>query len=223
MIVPLAYTFRPIWNVTCPGMADFNVTSYKDVFEMPRLKGKTIASDLSKSFTFTNTFAALVENGVVTDRKAFWSKLKATEPLVEFRSEAKIQLVINCERPLDMWITAGRVLQNVQAEPKLKDIIKIGYYEEGQVMLGNQAAVLKGAPHPNAGKLLLEFMLRKEGADAFVKGEALYTFRKDYQPPEEAKPYLLDLSKQKLLGLKDWAEGAQQMKVLREEWESFFK
>ena len=41
----------------------------------------------------------------------------------------------------------------------LKDKIKIGSYEEGQVMLGNQIAVLKGATNPNAAKLLVEFLL----------------------------------------------------------------
>jgi len=223
VVVPFAYTFRPIWNTTCPGMQDINVTSYADVFDVAKLKGKTIASDLTKSVTYTNTFASLVENGIVTDTKAFWAKLKATEPLVEFRSEAKIQLVISCERPFDMWITAGRVQQNVEVEPKLAKMIKIGYYKEGQVMLGNQAGVLKGAPHPNAAKLLIEFMLRKEGADALVGGESLYTFRKGYQPPDSAKPYILDLEKHKILGLKDWVASAGQFNKLRDEWQEQFK
>jgi ABC-type Fe3+ transport system substrate-binding protein len=223
VVVPFAYTFRPIWNTSCPGMKDIKVTEYADVFDVAKLKGKTIASDLSKSVTYTNTFASLVENGIVTDTKAFWGKLKATEPIVEFRSEAKIQLVINCERPFDMWITAGRVQQNVAREPKLAEIIKIGSYKEGHVMLGNQAGVLKGAPHPNAGKLLLEFMLRKEGADALVGGESLYTFRKGYVVPEHVKPYVLDLEKTKILGLKDWVASAKKMTELREEWLGFFK
>ena len=38
-------------------------------------------------------------------------------------------------------------------------------------MLGNQAAVIKGAPHPNAAKLLIEFMLSKEGTDVFVEAK----------------------------------------------------
>jgi ABC-type Fe3+ transport system substrate-binding protein len=39
------------------------------------------------------------------------------------------------------------------------------------MMLGNQAAVIKGAPHPSAAKLLIEFMLSKEGTDIFVEGD----------------------------------------------------
>ena len=223
VIVPFAYTFRPIWNTSCEGMPkDFKVTSYNDTWD-PRLKGKTTVSDITKSFTYSYTFASLLENGIVKSSKEFWQKTKALDPVVAFRSEEKAQLVISCERPFETWITAGRVLQNVMREPKLKEMIKIGYFKEGQVMLGNQAAVIKGGPHPNAGKLFLEFLMRKEGADALAKGEALYTFRKGYKAPPEVSDYMLDLSEHTLLGLKDWVATQKTFKELRDEWQSFFK
>jgi ABC-type Fe3+ transport system substrate-binding protein len=90
-------------------------------------------------------------------------------------------------------------------------------------MLGNQAAVLKGAPHPNAGKLLIEFMLSKEGADIIVEGEAVNTFLKGYQPPAAAKPYLLDLEKAKLIGMNDWIAAAKDVKPARDEWQARFQ
>ena len=36
-----------------------------------------------------------------------WTKLKATDPLVEFRTEPKMQMVVSCQRPLDMWNLTG--------------------------------------------------------------------------------------------------------------------
>ena len=72
--------------------------------------------------------------------------------------------------------------------PALKAKLVIGSYKEGQVMLGNQIAVLKGAKNPNAGKLLVEFLLTKEGSDLFVEGEAIYSFRKGYKAPAAAAP-----------------------------------
>jgi ABC-type Fe3+ transport system substrate-binding protein len=90
-------------------------------------------------------------------------------------------------------------------------------------MLGNQAAVIKGAPHPNAAKLFIEYMLSKEGTDIFVMGESMYSFMKDYVPPDAAKPYLFDLSKTKLLGLKDWVGAQGQFKSVREEWQQRFQ
>ena len=220
VVVPLAYTFQPVWNKSCPGMADINVTSYADTVR-PALKGKTISPDITKSFTYTNTTISLMESGV--DMTALWDQLKATEPIVEFRTEPKMQLVITCERPFDMWNLSGRVYQNVIKKPELAEVLRIGSFKEGQVMLGNQMAVLKGAPHPNAGKLLVEFLLSKEGADVFVEGEAIYTFRDGYVPPDAAKPYLLDLSQHKLLGLNDWVGAQKQFDAVRDAWSKRFK
>ncbi len=220
VVVPLAYTFQPVWNASCPGMENINITSYADAVQ-PALKGKTISPDITKSFTYTNTTLSLTEAGV--DMNAYWDQLKATEPIVEFRTEPKMQMVIACERPFDMWNLSGRVYQNVLKKPALAKILRIGSYKEGQVMLGNQAAVLKGAPHPNAGKLLIEFLLSKEGADIFVEGEAIYTFRQGYVVPPAAQPYLLDLSQHKLLGLKDWVAAQRMFKATRGEWARRFK
>ncbi|MPZ56251.1 MAG: extracellular solute-binding protein [Rhizobiales bacterium] len=221
VVIPLAYTFQPVWNASCPGMENFNVTSYADV-ATPALKGKTIASDLTKSITYTNTVISLMEDKA-TDITALWTKLKATDPIVEFRTEPKMQMVITCQRPFDMWNLAGRVYQNVLKKPDLAKVLKVGSYKEGQVMLGNQAAVIKGAPHPNAGKLLIDFMLSKEGTDILVEGEAIDTFRANYTPPAAAKPFLLDLSKHKLLGMKDWVASAKQAKPVRDAWQAVFQ
>jgi ABC-type Fe3+ transport system substrate-binding protein len=220
VVTPLAYTFQPVWNSSCPGMKDVNITSYEDAVSIS-LKGKTISPDITKSFTYTNTVISLMESGV--DMNAIWDKLKKTDPIVEFRTEPKIQMVIACERPFDMMNLSGRVYQNVLKKPSLAKILKIGYYKEGQVLLGNQAAAVKGGPHPNAAQLLVDFLLSKQGADIFVEGEAIYSFRKGYVAPAAARPYLLDLSKHKLLGLKDWVGAQKKFKKVRGEWTSRFK
>ncbi len=221
VVTPLAYTFQPVWNTACPGMSDFDVSGYADV-AVSRVKGKTIVSDITKSFTYTNTVIALQKAGKV-DFTELWGKIKTTDPIVEFRTEPKIQMVISCQRPFDMWNLAGRVYQNVLKQPKLKGQLKLGSYEEGQVMLGNQAAVLKGARNPNAGKLLVEFLLSEEGSDIFVEGEAIYSFRKGYRPPPAAAPYLLDLGKQTLVGLDDWVGAQREFKSVRGIWQDNFR
>jgi ABC-type Fe3+ transport system substrate-binding protein len=221
VVTPLAYTFQPVWNSSCPGMADFKMDSYKDALAMT-LKGKTIASDITKSFTYTNTVIALSRAGAV-DLESLWTGLKAQDPVVEFRTEPKMQMLISCERAFDMWNLVGRVYQNVLKQPKLAAILKTGTYKEGQVMLGNQMAVLKGAPHPNAGKLLVEFLLSKEGADIYVEGEALYSFRANYTAPDAAKPYLFDLNTAKLIGMDDWVGAQGDFKSVRSKWQSYFQ
>jgi iron(III) transport system substrate-binding protein len=221
VVVPFAYSFQPVWNSSCPGMSGFDAASYTDVVK-PELKGKTIASDITKSFTYTNTAISLQENGAL-GLKEFWDKLKATDPIVEFRTEPKMQMVMTCQRPIDMWNLSGRVYQNVLKKPDLANVLKVGKFREGQVMLGNQAAVLKGAPHPNAAKLFVEFMLSKEGTDIFIEGEAMYSFMKGYTPPPETKPYVFDLTKTKLLGLKDWVAASKLAKEVRDQWQAKFQ
>ena len=221
VVTPLAYTFQPVWNKTCPGMENFNVTSYEDAVKAV-VKGKTISSDITKSGTYSNTVVALEKAGAV-DFNKFWPALKKTDPIVEFRTEPKIQMVISCERPFDMWNLSGRVYQNVIKQPNIKGRLKIGSYKEGQVMLGNQIGVLKGSKSPNAGKLLVEFLLTKEGSDLFVEGEAIYSFRKGYKAPAAVAPYLMDLSKHKLIGLDDWVGAAKSFKSVRSVWQKNFR
>ena len=220
VVVPFAYTFQPMWNTSCPGMANFSAHSYADVLK-PELKGKTIASDLTKSFTYDNTALALKEHGV--NLADLWKKLKSTDPLIEFRTEPKLQMVLSCQRPLDMWNLTGRIHQAALKKPELLKTIKWGTYKEGQVMLGNQAAVIKGAPHPNAAKLFMEYMLSKEGTDIMVVGEMMYTFMKDYTPPPEAQKYLFDTKTTKMIGLKDWVAAQKQFKGLRADWQKVFQ
>jgi iron(III) transport system substrate-binding protein len=220
VLVPFAYSFQPIWNSSCPGMENYSASSYADVVK-PELKDKTIASDLTKSFTYVNTALALQEAGMNLDD--LWTKLKATDPLIEFRTEPKMQMVVSCQRPLDMWNLSGRAFQDILKKPDLIKVMKFGIYKEGQVMLGNQAAVIKGAPHPNAAKLFMEYMLSKEGADIMVEGEMMYTFLKGYTPPKEAEHYVFDLQKTKLLGMKDWVAAQGKFKATREAWQAKFQ
>ena len=221
VVTPLAYSFQPVWNASCPGMENLKVSSYADVLD-PGLKGKTIASDITKSFTYTNTVIAMFKANALKAEDV-WTKLKAQDPLIEFRTEPKMQLVISCERPLDMWNITGRVYQNIQKDASLKDKLRWSTYKEGQVMLGNQLAVLKGAPHPNAGKLLVEYILSEEGADVYAEAEVLFSFREGYTPPAEAQPYLFDLTKEKLIGMEDWVGAQKDFKPVREKWQTYFQ
>jgi ABC-type Fe3+ transport system substrate-binding protein len=223
VVTPFAYAFQPVWNASCPGMAKVEINSYADVVR-PELKGKTISSDLSKSVTYTQTAAALAETGAV-DIAKLWTSLKAMEPTVEFRTEAKMQSVISCERPLDMWNLAGRVAQNVDKKPELAKVLKVGYFKEGHVMLGNQAAVMKGASSPNAGQLMIEFMLSKEAADILAIGEGVYTFLEGYKVPAAAASFMRNIDDMKVLGLKDWigAPTQQMLNKVRDDWGKVFQ
>ncbi|MFC1491282.1 ABC transporter substrate-binding protein [Nitrospinota bacterium] len=220
-VIGSAYTFQPVWNASCPGMKDVKIASYYDIAN-PKMKGKTIVSDVTKSASYSITTIGLMEAGF--DVRDMWKKLKATNPLVAFRTEAKMQLLINCERPVDMWNLTGRVFQAIEKDPSLAKKLRWGTYKEGQVVMGRQLAVMKGAPHPNAGKLFVEFLLSKEGVDALVEREvSIISFLKNYVPPASARPYLFDITKVKIIGLKDWVAGYKKFKKMRTEWLKVFR
>lgn len=221
VVVGSAYTFQPVWNASCPGMQGVNITSYYDIAN-PKMKGKTIASDVTKSASYSFTTIGLMEAGF--DVKDLWKKLKATDPLVAFRTEGKMQLVINCERPVDMWNLAGRVLQTVEKDPALAKSLRWGTFKEGHVLLNRQMAVMKGAPHPNAGKLFVEFLLSKEGIDIMTAREvAIISYRKGYVPPASVSKYALDLNKIKVIAIKDEVEAYKKFGTMRKEWQGIFE
>ena len=152
-----------------------------------------------------------------------WRKLKALDPVVAFTTAEKIQRIVNCEQPMDMWNLPGRVYQMIRAKPDLAKGMRWGVYKEGQVVFSHQIAVVKGAPHPNAGKLFVEFLLTKEGADVVHEGEVSYnTFLKGYKPPEHLKKYMVDFEKVKILGFKDWLESYKKIKPMQTEWMKIF-
>jgi iron(III) transport system substrate-binding protein len=221
-ISPYSYTFQPVWNTACPGMEGVNITSYADILDSPKLKGKVLVSDVTKSTSYSLTTIGLMENGF--DVKGMWKKLKALDPLVGFRTEAKMQLVINCERAVDMWNLSGRALQKIRQKPELAKGLKWGTYKEGQVLFGQHAGVIKGAAHPNAGKLFLDFVLTKEAADIVAEGEvSFYTMLKGYKPPESVRKYMIDFDEVKTLPIKDQTAAAKKFKKMRADWQQIFR
>ena len=64
---------------------------------------------------------------------------------------------------------------------------------------------------------------QQEGTDIFVEGEAVYSFREGYKPPEAAAPYLLDITQIKLLGMKDWVAAQGEFEKVRGDWQQIFQ
>ena len=102
-------------------------------------------------------------------------------------------------------------------------MVLVGYVE----FLGNAIlvyGVLLFVPFFFAGKLFAEFLLSKEGIDIMVEREvSIISYRKGYVPPESVKKYALDLSKIKVIGIRDELETNKQFKGMREEWGKVFQ
>jgi ABC-type Fe3+ transport system substrate-binding protein len=80
--------------------------------------------------------------------------------------------------------------------------------------------ILKKAPHPNAAKLWVDFMLSDEGQTLVVRGEALISGRAGFNSP--LPDYAPPIESLKLIPV-DWRGlSTDELKKIRAEWTGLF-
>ncbi len=197
-VTPSGYAFLPVWNRKCPGFANVQIKSWRDVVN-PAFKGKAIIGDVRKSFTYTATWVGL-EGALGKD---FFPKLaEVVQPAIIFRTEEMLQKGMSCEYPLSIFQISGRVYQRAREDPTLDMVF--AWPQEGVVVLGWPMAILKGARHPNAAKLLMDFLLSEEGMREMVAGEAVFSFRQGLKIPEAVRKYVPEVDQVKSIPV-NWA------------------
>lgn len=197
-ITPSAYAFVPVWNRKCPGFATVQIKSWRDLAN-PAFKGKMIVADVRKSVTYAATWFGL-ESALGKD---FWPRyVEATQPIIIFRTEESLQKVMSCEYPIQNFQLSGRVYQRVREDRTLD--LGVGWPEEGVVVLGVQIAILKGSRRPNAGKLLVDFLLSEEGMQAFIEGEGVFSLRGGFRAPQAVVKYTPNIDQVKAIPV-NWA------------------
>jgi iron(III) transport system substrate-binding protein len=197
-IAPISYAFVPVWNRKCPGFADVQITSWKDLLN-PAFRGKMIISDVRRSFTFAATWVGLE---AALGKSYFEKFAEITQPAVIYRTEETLQKVISCEYPIQNWQSPGRVFQRVQEDPTLN--LGIAWPQEGIVLMGVPLAIVKGTRHPNAARLLVEFLLSEEAMAIYVSGEPRLSLREGLKVSDTVKKYLPDVDKVKVIPV-NWA------------------
>jgi ABC-type Fe3+ transport system substrate-binding protein len=109
-----------------------------------------------------------------------------------------------------------RAYQYNQKGAKLKFMLP----QEGVVLLPQGMFINKDAPHPNAAKLWIDFVLSAEGQKILVEGEALISGRSGFKSalPEYAPPIeSLNVIKA------DWAGmSSAELQKAREDWTKLF-
>lgn len=187
-IAPAAYAFVPVWNRKCPGFATVQIKSWKDMLN-PAFRGKAIIGDVRKSFTYASTWVGMEG----TLGKDFFPKfVELAQPVIIFRTEESLQKVMSCEFPIQLWQLSGRVYQRAQGDATLD--LGVAWPQEGVVLLGVPLAIVKGTKHPNAAKLLMEFLLSEEGMQAFIAGEGVFSLREGFPVPAAVRKYTPDVS-----------------------------
>ncbi len=164
------YMFVPMWNSSCPGMADIEVNSWLDLLN-PALKGQMAINDGSQQMSTALAFHFL--KGRLPD--GYFEDLAAQDLIITSTSLHGMEMLASCERPLyAMGVSADA---NVEWT-KGNHWIRTGIPKEG-VMLQEQAtAAFADAPNPNAAQLWIDFLRSEVGQPIFEKNEGRVPGRK---------------------------------------------
>lgn len=203
-----AYLFVPMWS---SDKLDFKSSSYKDVLGAVQ-PGRLTIGDASKSVTYLATYMAHRDVLGID----FFKELAAMKPVLALRSELIASQLVTGQYQLTWSGMPTRAYQFNQKGGKLKFILP----KEGVVLLPQAQFITAKAPHPNAAKLWLDFVLSEEGQKIVVNGEALISGRSGFKSPlPEYAPPIDSLNVIKM----DWAKiSTADMSKARAEWVGMF-
>jgi iron(III) transport system substrate-binding protein len=88
---------------------------------------------------------------------------------------------------------------------------------DGAFAIAAPTAVIKGAPHPNAAKALVEFMIG-DAVQKLFPGEGIYAGRSDVEPPPGNPP----LNQIKLIGV-DYDQIEKDAAALKKKFNEIFQ
>jgi len=185
--------------------------SWLDILK-PEFKGKKLIIQDSAAGTAFNQMYIL-EKLLGTDFMKRWG---AQEPVIVATSAQLIDLLVRGEA------LVGATVDHFTAFTP--NAIKAGivgvYPTEGMPLATAPIALLKGGPHPNAGKLFIDFVLSHEGSTLLAHDIlGVYSPRPDVPPPEGQRP----LAETKPLLPQDLSDYERAAANFPEHFDSFFK
>jgi iron(III) transport system substrate-binding protein len=203
-----AYLFVPTWD---PQRLKFSGKSWRDVVGAVE-PGRLNIGDGSKSETYLSTYVGLRKVLGVD----YFSEIAKLKPNFLVRSEQIVARIVSGEDQMAYFGMPTRVYQANQRGAKIKFLLP----QEGVVLLPQATFIIKGAPHPAAAKLWIDFILSETGQDILVRNEALISGRTGFKSPiPDYAPAIDDLH----LIQVDWKSvTTADMKKAREEWTSVF-
>ncbi len=202
------YAQIPIWNAE---ILKFEGNSYRDALNAA-VPGRFSIGDVVQSESHLTTYAGLRQ---VLDVD-FFKDMAKKKPTFVGRSEQSAQRILTGQDVIAFGGNPSRVHQSNQKGAKLR----ILYPSEGFTFLPQLTFILAKAPHPNAAKLWMDFILSEVGQKILADKEALISGRANFQSPiPDIAPNFSSLKIVKV----DWEKmTADQLMKYREEWISIF-
>ncbi len=144
--------------------------AWKDLLD-PKWKGKIIFADPVVSIS-SSYFAALIDKGLMTEE--FLGKLGKQELMFDPSTPGVVSKLARGEGAVGY--TSTNESSNVAKEG---GPIKVIDTSDGIFANGLALGKVKGGPHPNASKVLINWILSQEGQDVYAKAKSVLTIRKD--------------------------------------------
>ncbi|MFC0407754.1 ABC transporter substrate-binding protein [Roseomonas elaeocarpi] len=203
-----AYIFTPMWNADA---LKFNGRSWQDLIgSVPA--GRFGYSDVSQSAAHLAAYTMM--RRILPAE--YFRKIAEMKPFFANRSQQVTDRLISGQDLINFAGQPNRAWQYNQKGVNLK----VYYPEEGVPLIPQQMFILKAAPHPNAAKLWLNFVLSEEGQSIIAKREILSSGRDGFASPypEYAPP----IDQVKVIPI-DWKSvSAADLDKAKQEWISIF-
>ena len=159
--------------------------SLKELVTDPKWKGKVAISRPVRGGTSSGALMNVV-NAVGRD---FLKTAKDRDILLTLGNEGAIASVVSGERPVSWGVSGYRAIE-ARAEGSPIELI---VWEEGLALAQFIGVVPAKAPHPNAGRLLLRWLMTPEGQELLVQNVNQYSARKDVTVTPLGQPPLSQL------------------------------
>lgn len=207
----IAVTVNLVWN------REIIKEDFKSWFDLlkPQYSGQISVGSARLASTWAIAYKAMRESPDIGNK--FFQELAKLKPATVNRSEVQVDKAISGEYP----ICIGGATRPYSYW-KLKGVNSLGqvFPKEGVVPLQNAAAVLKDAPHPNAGRLFVDFLRSREGQQILVDFEGRITTRTDVKKP--ATEYIPDIKDLKLLYVDTTSISENEFRTLGDDWVGIF-
>lgn len=155
--------------------------SWLDLLD-PKWKGKLLMGDpsipgpSSALFTFVKNYVG---------GEDYWRKMVLQDPKIVRGWVEGIEMMVRGEYSLMIGPHGGFAMERVKAGAPLKFL----FFKEGVAILSWSVAQVKNAPHPNAGKLFINWFLSRDGQLVWSQGGGFPSMRKDV-PQDHVHPQL---------------------------------
>ena len=184
-------SFVPTWN---PKHIKKGITKYTDLLD-PQFKGLMVSGDPIKSESNLMYYMGLRK----ILNKEFMQKLARQNITWLERMPDVTTRVVTGELPV-AFLGNNRTAYVAAMEGAE---IKVHYPQEGVVILSNPFVPLAKAPHPNAAKLLIDYVSSKEGQSLMVEKSGYFVGREDVPIPPKALEFTPPFSKINIIPM-DW-------------------